>query len=40
MTRSGEAWYEADVADGTDPADARLRADRTRAFYLGEDEPA
>jgi hypothetical protein len=40
MTRSGEAWCEADVADGADPADARLRADRTRAFYLGEEEPA
>jgi uncharacterized protein YndB with AHSA1/START domain len=40
MTRSGEAWYEADVADGSDPAEARLRADRTRAFYLGEEEPA
>ncbi|HEX6148839.1 SRPBCC family protein [Nocardioides sp.] len=40
MTRSGEAWCEADIADGSDPADARLRADRTRAFYLGEEEPA
>jgi uncharacterized protein YndB with AHSA1/START domain len=40
MTRSSDAWCGADSADGTDPADARLRADRTTAFYLGEEEPA
>ena len=33
-------WYDADVADGADPADARLRADRTLAFYTGQEEPA
>ena len=40
MSRSSDAWYEADVADGTDPGDARLRADRTAAAYCGEPEPA
>ena len=40
MTRSSAAWRDADIADGADPADAATRADRTRAFYLGEDEPA
>ena len=40
MTRSSDAWYEADVADGTEAADARLRADRTLAFYTGQEEPA
>jgi uncharacterized protein YndB with AHSA1/START domain len=30
---SGEAWHDADVAAGTDPADARLRADRTIGAY-------
>ncbi|WP_432476912.1 SRPBCC family protein [Nocardioides sp. GXQ0305] len=40
MTRSSDAWFDADVTDGADPADARLRADRTTAFYLGEQEPA
>ena len=39
MTRSSDAWCEADVAGGTDPADARARADRTTAFYLGEAAP-
>jgi uncharacterized protein YndB with AHSA1/START domain len=33
MTASNEAWYEADVAAGTDPAAARARADRTLVFY-------
>ena len=36
---SSEAWVAADVADGTDPADARTRGDRTTAFYLGEEQP-
>jgi len=39
MTLSSDAWCEADVAGGTDPADARARADRTTAFYLGEAAP-
>ena len=29
MRGSNDRWYDADVADGADPADARLRADRT-----------
>ncbi|GJF21685.1 SRPBCC family protein [Streptomyces sp. HO565] len=33
---SGEAWYGADVASGTDPASARAKADRTAAFYTGD----
>jgi uncharacterized protein YndB with AHSA1/START domain len=33
MTASGEAWYEADVAAGADPARARGAADRTLAAY-------
>jgi uncharacterized protein YndB with AHSA1/START domain len=33
MTASSEAWYEADVAAGTDPAKARAAADRTLAAY-------
>jgi uncharacterized protein YndB with AHSA1/START domain len=33
MTASGEAWYEADVAAGADPARARAAADRTLAAY-------
>lgn len=32
-TASGEAWSDADVAGGTDPVEARARADRTIAFY-------
>ncbi len=39
MRRSGEGWYDADVASGADPAEARPRADRTLAAYLGEEEP-
>jgi uncharacterized protein YndB with AHSA1/START domain len=33
LTRSSEAWYEASVAAGTDPAAARAAADRTTAAY-------
>ncbi|GAA5086185.1 uncharacterized protein YndB with AHSA1/START domain [Thermocatellispora tengchongensis] len=33
MKRSGEAWYEAHVASGADPEQARARADRTLAAY-------
>ncbi len=33
MTLSNEAWYEADVANGTDKATARTRADNTLAAY-------
>lgn len=33
MTESSEAWYEADVAAGADPAEARARADRTLKAY-------
>lgn len=40
MRRSNDAWYGADVADGADPAGARVRADRTYAFYTGQEEPA
>ena len=39
MRGSNDRWYDADVADGADPADARLRADRTLAFYTGQEEP-
>jgi uncharacterized protein YndB with AHSA1/START domain len=31
--RAGEAWYEADVASGSDPDDARRRSDNTIAAY-------
>ncbi|QKG20297.1 SRPBCC family protein [Actinomadura verrucosospora] len=33
--RLAERWYQADVASGTPEADARARADRTRAAYTG-----
>ncbi len=35
MTESSERWYEASVAAGMDPAEARAAADRTTAAYLG-----
>lgn len=35
MTDSNERWREADVASGTDPDDAKARADRTLAAYTG-----
>ncbi|WP_102146025.1 SRPBCC family protein [Mycobacterium hubeiense] len=34
---SGEQWYAANVANGTDPAVAREAADRCLAAYLGEE---
>ncbi|MEU8633711.1 SRPBCC family protein [Amycolatopsis sp. NPDC048633] len=33
MTASSEAWYEADVAAGADPAQAKAAADRTLKAY-------
>ena len=36
MRLSGEAWYQANVAAGADPAWARAAADRCVAAYLGE----
>lgn len=36
LTLSGEEWYTANVALGTDPATARRMADRCLAAYLGE----
>jgi uncharacterized protein YndB with AHSA1/START domain len=39
LTASSEAWYEASVAAGTDPAAARAAADRTTAFYTGTASP-
>ncbi len=35
MTLSSQAWAEASIAAGTDPAMARAAADRTTAFYTG-----
>jgi uncharacterized protein YndB with AHSA1/START domain len=32
---SSDAWAEASIANGTDPAAARAQADRTYAFYTG-----
>jgi len=40
MRGSNDAWYHVDVAAGAEPVDARLRADRTLAFYTGQEEPA
>jgi uncharacterized protein YndB with AHSA1/START domain len=39
LTASSEAWYEASVAFGTDPAEARSAADRTTAVYTGPPGP-
>ncbi len=36
MKLSGEAWHEANVAAGADPAWARAAADRCVAAYMGE----
>jgi hypothetical protein len=36
MTRSGEAWYYANVEAGADPAWAKAAGGRCRAAYLGE----
>ena len=35
LTASSDAWCQASVASGTDPAAARAAADRTTAFYTG-----
>jgi hypothetical protein len=35
VTASSNAWYEASVAFGTGPAEARAAADRATAFYTG-----
>ena len=41
LVRSSQAWGEAAVVAGTDPAHARAAAARTAAFYTGEDlEPS
>ena len=40
LTGSSQAWGDADLAAGTDPALARAAAARTAAFYTGEPEPA
>jgi uncharacterized protein YndB with AHSA1/START domain len=37
LTLSGEEWYTANVALGTDPATARAAADRCLKAYLGEE---
>ena len=39
MTASGNGWYEANVAFGTNPDEARTAADSTTAFYTGAPEP-
>ncbi|HLK73100.1 MAG TPA: hypothetical protein VKU77_05565 [Streptosporangiaceae bacterium] len=39
LTAASDAWYTASVAFGTDPAHARVAADRTTAFYTGAPEP-
>jgi uncharacterized protein YndB with AHSA1/START domain len=39
LTSSSDAWCEASVASGTDPAQARAAAGRTTAFYTGTAEP-
>jgi uncharacterized protein YndB with AHSA1/START domain len=38
MSRCGDCWYDAEVAGGADPAEARARADRTVAFFTGQAE--
>jgi uncharacterized protein YndB with AHSA1/START domain len=32
---AGEGWAEADIASGTDPTEARAKAERTITFYTG-----
>ena len=39
MTLSSEHWYDASVDAGADPAEARLAADGTTAFYTGTAVP-
>jgi uncharacterized protein YndB with AHSA1/START domain len=38
LTLSGDEWYAANVAFGTDPAAARAMADRCVKAYLGEEQ--
>jgi uncharacterized protein YndB with AHSA1/START domain len=38
MVESGAAWREADIASGTDPADATQRSDNTIAAYTASPE--
>ncbi|NUR10155.1 MAG: SRPBCC family protein [Nocardioidaceae bacterium] len=38
VTRSGDRWYDADVAGGADPSSARAAADRTIAAYTAVPE--
>jgi uncharacterized protein YndB with AHSA1/START domain len=40
VTVTSDAWYDASVAAGTDPAEARAAADRTTAAYTATPEPA
>lgn len=37
IRQSSNAWGEADVNSGTEPTKARAAAERTRAFYTGDD---
>lgn len=39
MTRSSGAWRDASIAAGTDPDQATASAERTTAFYTGQDVP-
>lgn len=40
LIASSNAWYEASVAAGTNPAEARAAAEHTTAFYTGKPEPS
>jgi uncharacterized protein YndB with AHSA1/START domain len=40
MTRSSDAWRDANVAAGADPAEAQAAADRTSGFYTGTASPS
>ncbi|MGB3327934.1 MAG: SRPBCC family protein [Thermomicrobiales bacterium] len=40
MRRSADAWAEAAIASGDDPATVRAAAARTAAFYTGAEAPA
>lgn len=37
IERSSQGWCDANVASGADPAEAQAMADRTTAFYKGEE---
>jgi uncharacterized protein YndB with AHSA1/START domain len=39
LIASSNAWYEASVAGGANPAEARAAAEHTTAFYTGISEP-